>query len=319
MIAALYLLFGVLDPASYGQRLEALDAQLARGDRKGAATAARGLLEEKLGGGLAPDAWVLEPIAQRAPHRARLQRLLQTLASPPGAEPAVDRSVLELVRRKQAMQGGAPGGDLGDIPIDEPSFIRAIVEALATAAGWVLSGIRTFFDWLLSLFPDLRTATDASAGRILAAVFVCVGLIVVVVVAFAVRVGLRRGRTLAAAESAPISSRREEDPLSRTAMGWEQRARALAAEGRWREAIRAWYHALLVHSTGAGLLQYRRGKTNWEYVHMLPPSLRWRPVFEELTRLFEREWYGRAESTPEVLQTFESGAARILTELRSRA
>jgi len=317
-VIALALLLA-LDLTAYRQRLENLDVQLARNDTQAAAAAAGALLEENLEQGLSPDAWVLEPIAAGTPHRARLQRLLQTLQAKARTVPKVDPGVLEVVRKKQAPKGGAAGGELGDLPVREPSFLTAIVQALKSAAGWVWDQVVRFFRWLGSLFPDLQPEERATTGRVVSAVFIGVGLILVLIVALAIRVGLRRAERAPGVESALATSKKDDDPLSRSAAGWEQRAAALAAAGRFREAIRAWYHALLVHAASAGVLQYQRGRTNWEYVHLLSPALTWRPVFAELTRLFEREWYGRAESREEELQLLKRDTLQILAELRSAA
>lgn len=314
---ALALLIGVLDLASYRERLLAIDAQLVRSGE--AAVEARRLLGEEIEGGLAPDAWVLEPIAAGAPHRERLRRLLQTLDAPPGAAVPVDRAALDAVRRRQELQEGARGGELREVPLDAVPLIGSAVEALKIAVRWIFDGFARLVRWVLSLFPPLAGPPEAAAsGRVLAAVFVSVGLIVVLIAGLAVRVGMRRRRKLPAAESAPPSAP-DADPFSRTTGAWEERASALAANRRWREAIRAWYHAMLVHAAEAGLLHQHRGRTNWEYVHMLSPALPWRERFEELTRVFEREWYGRAESTPEALDGFERDARRVLHELRSGA
>ena len=62
------------------------------------------------------------------------------------------------------------------------------------------------------------------------------------------------------------ASQRDADPLSREQDEWEKYAAELAAAGRLREAIRAWYHAVLVGLFRAGLLHHHKGRTNWEYV-----------------------------------------------------
>ena len=56
----------------------------------------------------------------------------------------------------------------------------------------------------------------------------------------------RRGAAPAVAGPAPLPPSADDDPLSREANEWERYARELAAAGRAREAIRAWYHAVLV-------------------------------------------------------------------------
>ena len=81
--------------------------------------------------------------------------------------------------------------------------------------------------------------------------------------------------------------------------------------------MRAWYHAVLVALYRTGFVHYRRGRTNWEYVSSLSPSLPARQGFSDLTRRFEREWYGREESDPEALAAVEEVASALLEGVRS--
>jgi Domain of unknown function (DUF4129) len=129
---------------------------------------------------------------------------------------------------------------------------------------------------------------------------------------------LRRSRRrVLPASSVPLaSSERDADPLSREANEWERYAAELAASGRLREAIRAWYHAVLVTLYRAGILHYRKGVTNWEYVSALSPALTWRARFIDMTRTFDREWYGRRETSPEALDTLAADARAVLLTLR---
>ena len=86
-----------------------------------------------------------------------------------------------------------------------------------------------------------------------------------------------------------------------------------------REAIRAWYHAVLVTLYRAGILHYRKGITNWEYVSALSPAHEWRPFFVSMTRLFDREWYGRHETTNDVLDSCAADARAIMGAIREGA
>ncbi|HSB60806.1 MAG TPA: DUF4129 domain-containing protein, partial [Vicinamibacteria bacterium] len=118
-------------------------------------------------------------------------------------------------------------------------------------------------------------------------------------------------------ESGQASSARDEDPLSREAGDWEKHARELGAAGRWREAVRAWYHAVLAGVFRAGLVHHQRGRTNWEYAARLAPDLPWRAAFLDLTRLFDREWYGRVSSDADAARECAQVARAILRELRA--
>src|SRR5205085_4280663 len=121
---------------------------------------------------------------------------------------------------------------------------------------------------------------------IVAAVVVLIIIVLLVLALEAVRRGQSRVQP-GAIESEPVSSRRDEDPLSRGATEWERYAAQLAAAARFREAIRAWYHAVLVTCYSAHILHYRKGRTNWEYVAAIGPRVDWRPELVHLTKRFE--------------------------------
>ena len=76
---------------------------------------------------------------------------------------------------------------------------------------------------------------------------------------------------------------------------------------------------MLVALYRAGTLQYRKGRTNWEYVSAVPAGTSWRSRFIEMTRHFEREWYGRDTSTAEALLESEQMALALLSSVRERA
>src|SRR6185369_14360275 len=143
-------------------------------------------------------------------------------------------------------------------------------------------------------------------------------VVVMLIIAFEVLRRGRRAKPATIAASDPIASKRDEDPLSRGATEWERYAAQLAEAGRIREAIRAWYHAVLVTCYSAGILSFRKGRTNWEYVSMMRAEVAWRPQFADLTRRYEREWYGRDESTGEALDDCSTRAQSILEHVRRR-
>ncbi|MES2464001.1 MAG: DUF4129 domain-containing protein [Armatimonadota bacterium] len=77
-------------------------------------------------------------------------------------------------------------------------------------------------------------------------------------------------------------------------------ARALAAKGAYRDAIRMAYIASLRRLQENGLLILEPNKTNWEYQRDLrrrSPSTA--DALLPATRLFDRVWYGRREGTAE--------------------
>ena len=86
-----------------------------------------------------------------------------------------------------------------------------------------------------------------------------VAAIALVLTVAAVRSMRRRDAAEERGEAGEAAPERDEDPLSREAAEWERYAGELAAAGRRREAIRAWYHAVLVALFRAGRLHHQRG------------------------------------------------------------
>lgn len=321
MIAALLLLAAPLSLDQYRARLVHIDVLLQRGDVTGAARAASDLRGSSVDAGgerLEAADWVLEPVARGEPHRARLRSLIDALSTPGADLPAPDPALLEVLAREQDGARPAPGGEIEQIGAPGASLREQMLLWSRRVRRFVGRQIERFFRWLLGLFPTPSGNAARQPERILVAVLVAVGIIVVAVGALAL-LSFRRAVPQGPSPAVPEGTATDEDPLSRTASGWEQHARALAAQGRAREAIRAWYHAVLVRCAAQGLLHHRKGRTNWEYAHALPPSVPWRGRFEDLTFRFDVEWYGRSESTGEALAAFADGAAEILAALGQRA
>jgi hypothetical protein len=76
---------------------------------------------------------------------------------------------------------------------------------------------------------------------------------------------------------------------------------------------------VLVGLFRAGLLHHHKGRTNWEYVSRVAPEADWRPGLIRLTRLFDREWYGRDRSAGEALRECAGEARAILRRVREGA
>jgi len=259
--------------------------------------------------------------AQRAdgPHRARLLVTLGELRHSSGTEAASgDRRLLERIAAEQEPPALPRGGTI-DTKLDRDiPLLERVATSIAEMLEWIWKKFVALLDWLIDLLPRRSSQASGADPALRWIVFAVVAAIVVLVVVLAVRV-LRGSRAASPSVkgSTPLgSSAQDEDPLSRGASEWERYAGELAAAGKYREAIRAWYHAVLVTSYAAGVLHFRKGRTNWEYVASLPPSLSWRPDLIALTRRFEREWYGADQSMPEALDECAERAQRILDALR---
>lgn len=84
-------------------------------------------------------------------------------------------------------------------------------------------------------------------------------------------------------------------------------ARALAAQGDYRGAIRRAYIALLFELEQRGKLRLHRAKTNRDYLDALRDEAVLYPSFVALTRMFERIWYGHANATEFDFEGFLTG------------
>jgi hypothetical protein len=230
----------------------------------------------------------------------------------------VDPKLLQRVAAEQDVPELAPGGEVTtNIKADVP-LLERIATSIADAFHWLSDKIAKILDWLIDLFPRSESGGRSVTAGIQKIVYAVVAVIVILIVVLAISVARRSKRGTAVVEtSAPFGSKRDEDPLSRGANEWERYAAQLGAAGRYREAIRAWYHAVLVTCYSAGVLHFRKGRTNWEYVATLAPSLAWRAEMIQLTRRFEREWYGSDESMREALDDCSGRARGILDHLRS--
>lgn len=237
-----------------------------------------------------------------------------TLAAP---APPANRDLLERVRDRQRVDDLPAGGTL-EFPLASPAIADEIVRMVVRIIEWLAESLESLFDWIMKLWPDSAEGEDE--GGFLGVPFVVWSVTLFIVAAmlllatYVIR-RTRRGRQIPmqSAEVAPAA--RDADPLSRESSEWERYASDLAAGGRFREAIRAWYHAVLVRLYRTGTLHYRKGVTNWEYVSALSPSHHWRPHFITMTRNFDREWYGRHETTPDALDALRTDARAILDAL----
>jgi hypothetical protein len=270
------------------------------------------------------DSSLLDSIAnKRADALPRLDATISALKSTRGAQATgIDPKLLEHLRDEERVNELQRGGEVLSPPSESNNTVLdPVADGIRKAFEWIADKLADFFDWLEKLWPKepSQEMPKASGGVPFAVTALVIAIVVVLlIVALEVLRRSKRAKVDPIATSDPISSKRDEDPLSRGATEWERYAAQLAAAGRIREAIRAWYHAVLVTCYSAGFLSFRKGRTNWEYVSMMRAEVAWRPQFADLTRKYEREWYGRAESTPEALDACSERAQTILGAIRRR-
>jgi hypothetical protein len=312
---------------SYRDALDAIAARLDRGDTAGAAELASGLETARIeweGEALLPDPALLAALARGRgtdvrPALDALRAALREAAGTATTPSVEDRRTLERLGRERldARRGGPA---LPGMPEVELPWRERISKWISSAIRWVGRKLVALFRWLMRWWgpSEQRRASAEAVAGLANGVLVVVGTVAVLLVGLAA-VALLRRRTRHAEPSVttPLVSA-DADPTSRDESAWRARAEALAAEGRHREAIRAFYHALLVRCFSAGALQARRGTTNREYARMLDARVAWAPEFEELTLRFDVEWYGHESSTAIAFRDF-SGRTDALIERVGRA
>ena len=284
---------------------------------------ATALMGTEVEGGFRVDDTLLHAvIVATTPDIKLMSRLASTAAqlrtTSTGTVSAADRKLLEELEKQQSADTLKEGGEIFAPGIANASIFERIAESIKRGVEWVGDKISDFLDWLKKFWPDIRVPKTRPTGGMRWIVGATVALIAIVIAILAFE-AIRRSKrrpTDVAVESTPASSSRDADPMSRGANEWERYAAQLAAAGRIREAIRAWYHAVLVTLYGAGVLTFRKGRTNWEYVSSLTPALPWRGEFARLTRRFEHEWYGSANSNPDALSECRGVARQILSAVR---
>jgi len=286
---------------------------------------ATALMGSEVEGRFHVDDTLLRSVIEATSPDVRLQSRLATTAaqlraSTSGTMSTADQKLLREIEANQTPEALKEGGEVFPPELVNASLFTRIEDAMGKMFDWIGEKLGKFFDWLKRFWPDIKVKEHPTAGmRWIVGSVVALIVIVIAVLAFEVIRRSRRRPLDLVAESEHASSTRDADPLSRGANEWERYAAQLAAAGRIREAIRAWYHAVLVTLYGEGILHFRKGRTNWEYVSTLAPNVAWRGEFVKLTRRFEKEWYGSERSSDDALADCRGSARQILSSVRRAA
>jgi hypothetical protein len=317
---------GLITVDEYRGELLAIDAALAVSDFSGASARAGALRSARVsfgGESVPPDPALTSALASAGPGtvqaaRARVGAVLRGLDRVEPAPPPADAALLQRARLAEQPAAVRAGGQVGGMPVT-PSLPRRLLDAVVSAWRWVADAVDRVFRWLERSWPRRRRpAAEGGAGTAWAVGALVVG-VAAAMAALAVA-ALRRSTPAGSVPSeAPAASERDADPLSREQDEWEAYAAELGAAGRAREAIRAWYNAVLVALFRAGALHHHKGRTNWEYVARVPPESSWRRELIALTRRFDREWYGSDRSAPDSLRECAAEARGILRQVREGA
>lgn len=193
---------------------------------------------------------------------------------------------------------------------------------------WTKGAVKATAEWVVRAVDKLfgagrRTATPGTGisweqvrGLLLAMLALFVGLIIF----FLLRLWRNKHRrpTVVEAEAARSAPDLTDENLSAEQLpedGWTRLARELLERGEFRLALRAFYLASLAHLAGRDLISLAQFKSNREYEHELGrrghsfPGLL--AVFSENLSAFDRTWYGRHETTRDLVQRFAANVEKI--------
>jgi hypothetical protein len=99
----------------------------------------------------------------------------------------------------------------------------------------------------------------------------------------------------------------------REATAWATQAEEFAGREEWREAVHCLYWAAIVSLESRRAWRHNPTRTPREYVRLLKPGSAQQRGLRELTRMFERVWYGlregRAEEYAEARELYEALAS----------
>jgi energy-converting hydrogenase Eha subunit B len=189
-----------------------------------------------------------------------------------------------------------------------------------------MSGV---FDWLRDLinrlFPPKRSVATPATGYGWMAVpqtllYLLIAAVVATLVIIIIRLWSGRQRTGVVAASAivqPLPDVTDENVGADQLPGdrWMIMGRELLNRGEFRSAIRAFYLASLAHLADRNLISIARFKSNRDYErelrrrgHSLTSLL---GFFEDNISVFERIWYGRHESSRDLVEQFAARVERI--------
>jgi hypothetical protein len=231
----------------------------------------------------------------------------------PGTDnkPASVDELLSAARHRlqdDATQAGSPLAPNPDYS-SERATMNSILAQRAYQRVTQVSALARFREWLGNLLDKLLSGLIRFGShspwiawllRILLLVVICTAL-----VWFLLRIERRsRIRLVPDVEPAPGA------PSAREWQLWLRDAQAMAAKGLWREAIHFVYWASIARLESKRLWPADRARTPREYLALLAATDPRKPNLGELTRSFERTWYGgRAALASDFNAALEQAAA----------
>ncbi len=194
--------------------------------------------------------------------------------------------------------------------------------AVTQAWKWISEKWDVFWRWLKEIFRTIFSSKlfgGGSAGIqwVLITIFVMIGIYII----YRLVVNFKNAALEIKSDNTPSfsivneSMEHFEDPDD-----LEIQAEKLAASSKYKEALHAIYYTALIRLNNAGVVEYRKSRTNGEYTAQLK-LLNYSEVaapFFPLTELFDRKWYGQkfvSKEDFEISRTYTSNISSLLRSL----
>lgn len=194
-----------------------------------------------------------------------------------------------------------------DVPVHAPETVRRITESVLSRPEFD-EARPSWWEQVLRIISEVldRAFSAAGSGGRGSVIGIVILAAVGVLIAFAV---LRFGRTMGRDPGVALTV---EGPVGRSARDWLDDAQRYEQQGRWREALRCRYRALLADLAAQGLVEEVPGRTTGEYLDQVcsevPAAAE---AFTAATRRFERAWYGHDDVTPGHVEEFSVVAHEV--------
>jgi hypothetical protein len=199
------------------------------------------------------------------------------------------------------------------VPRQDPAQIRDAARSILRRAEFLpdkRSWWSAAIDWLfkhvgrlLGRLLGLGRGSGATAWIVVAVLALIVGLVGVLAVRFWVRLPADPSQSVVVTAGS----------AGRSAVDWWAEAAEHERQGRWRDALRCRYRALVAELAGRGVVEEIPGRTAGEYRSAVRATL---PAvatdFSGATDLFEDAWYGDRPTGPSDQTHFDELAGRVL-------
>lgn len=201
-----------------------------------------------------------------------------------------------------------------------PTRVQQIMADLTKA---IDDFLKRLIKWVSNLFPSRTTPSATPAAQIderwlWALLISVIGAALSTIGYFVWRASARRLERREAKREVRFLEGEDAELLRLPPDELRERARQLAREGNFREALRHLYISLLLRLDARGVWRYDTRRTNWEHIAALESNIQRAPLvppLSDLTRRFDRVRYGNAPCAGDEWSRFAEDVAAMESQV----